>query len=204
MKLYSIKEIFYSIQGEGHHAGQPAVFIRFSGCNLWSGREEDRSTAICRFCDTDFIGGTKMAAKEIADNARSIWPGDKPGWCVLTGGEPALQVDRELVGAIRARGFRDAIETNGTIKLGLRHDWVTLSPKAGTTIRQPFCDELKVVYPQNGLDLDSLKSIATIRRYLQPMDGKNIEQNRNLAMKYSLANPEWSLSLQINKILGIR
>jgi len=203
VKTYAVKEIFYSIQGEGAKAGQPAVFVRLSGCNLWSGREEDRATAACRFCDTNFSGGAKLTAEQIADQARSLWPNETPGWCVLTGGEPALQVDRELVAALRARGFRDAIETNGTVPLGLRHDWVTLSPKAGTTIEQTYCDELKVVYPQEGLDLEDLGSIATTRRYLQPMDGPDLDRNRASAAAYCLAHPEWALSLQIHKILGV-
>lgn len=204
MKTYAVKEIFYSIRGEGLHAGKTAVFIRMAGCNLWSGREGDRASAACRFCDTDFVGGERLTAAEITRRSLALWPGELNRWCVLTGGEPALQSDWDLVRILRLAGFSVAMETNGTIQLPFRYDWLTMSPKAGTEIKQRYCDELKLVYPQDGITPDDLAEIATTHRYLQPMDGPELERNRALAVAYSLAHPAWCVSLQIHKLLGVR
>lgn len=204
MKTYAVKEIFYSIRGEGLHAGKPAVFCRFSGCNLWSGREGDRASAVCRFCDTDFVGGERLTAAEITRRSLALWPGKLNRWCVLTGGEPALQSDWDLVRILRLAGFSVAMETNGTTQLPFRYDWLTMSPKAGTEIKQRYCDELKLVYPQDGIGPDDLAEIATTNRYLQPMDGPDLGRNRDLAAAYCLDHPAWGISLQIHKLLGVK
>jgi 7-carboxy-7-deazaguanine synthase (Cx14CxxC type) len=203
---FLVKEIFYSIQGEGEYAGKPAVFCRFAGCNLWSGREADRGSAVCRFCDTDFLGGTRYATPaELADAIGAAWPGTSARpFVVLTGGEPALQVTWHLVCLLRDRGFYIAIETNGTRKLPPAIDHVTVSPKAGAELAVRVADALKLVYPQPGLDPATFEAMDFGRLYLQPMDGPDAEANTRAAVAYCLAHPRWRLSLQIHKLLGLR
>ncbi len=207
---YAVKEIFYTLQGEGAHTGRPAVFCRFAGCNLWSGREADRADAACRFCDTDFVGidgsgGGRFAdAGALADAVAACWPGGGVPFVVCTGGEPLLQLDDALVATLRARGFEIAIETNGTIApapAGI--DWVCVSPKAGTPLRLVAGDELKLVVPQDGFDLDSLERLGFRRFSLQPMDGPLAAENTRLALDLCLQRPRWQLSLQTHKLLGI-
>jgi len=201
---YKVKEIFYSIQGEGYHAGRPAVFIRFSGCNLWSGREEDRATATCRFCDTDFRGGTTyQTPQDLLKAAEALWPNDRPMFVVFTGGEPTLQIDIPLLQAFR-RHYR-AIETHGGNYLDIHHhlDWITVSPKPGVPIVMPI-SELKLVYPQTDLVPDAFSEYPNPNKYLQPMDGPNLEANTNAAIDYCLKNPVWRLSVQIQKQVGIK
>lgn len=202
---YTVKEIFYTLQGEGANAGHPAVFCRFTGCNLWSGRELDRATAVCKFCDTDFVGGEKFHfAAALAARVRDHWPTTGRGFVVLTGGEPALQMDAELVTELHALNLRIAIETNGTIELTGTPDWITVSPKAGTTLRLRCADELKLVVPQKGIDPSDLLNFPATHRFLQPMDGVEYQENLTWATQYALENPEWRLSLQTHKLLGIR
>jgi len=204
---YSVKEIYYTLQGEGANTGRPAVFLRFSGCNLWSGREEDRASAICRFCDTDFVGGTKYAtARELADEVAIQWDGNGTArrFVVITGGEPLLQVDPPLIESLHAKGFEIAIETNGTIEAPAGIDWICVSPKAHALLVQTRGDELKVVYPQPGIKLEYLQRLPFKHFFLQPMDGPEIEQNMELAARYCLEHPRWRLSLQTHKLLGIR
>lgn len=209
--IYSIKEMFYTLQGEGAHAGRPAVFCRFAGCNLWSGREEDRASAVCRFCDTEFVGtdgtgGGKFDAPQLADAAAALWPASDAGrrFIVLTGGEPLLQVDVELVEALQDRRFYVAVETNGTITPPRNLDWVCVSPKAGAPLAVRRGDELKVVVPQDGLDLDTLAGLDFGVRSLQPMDGPRLRENTAWAVEACLKDPRWKLSLQTHKVLGIR
>lgn len=210
---YSIKEIYYTLQGEGAQSGRPAVFCRFSGCNLWSGREEDRATAICRFCDTDFVGtdgpgGGKYPTAE--DLARAVWEtwhgGDglheKP-LVVCTGGEPLLQLDKLLVKAFHAEGLEVAIETNGTLLPPPGIDWICVSPKAGAEFVLRSGDELKLVFPQEGIDPESFLNLDFRYFFLQPMDGPDLERNTRLALQYCLEHPAWRLSLQIHKLLNI-
>lgn len=210
---YSVKEIFYTLQGEGAQAGTPAVFCRFSGCNLWSGREEDRAGAICRFCDTDFVGTDGSLGGKFSDGqalARQIaaqWPADQPHHrlVVLTGGEPLLQVDGPLLDALHAQGFRVAVETNGSLPAPPGIDWVCVSPKAGADWVQREGHELKLVWPQAGMDLDVLESTGRFEhRFLQPMDGP--DQTRHIAecIDLCLRRPAWRLSLQTHKLTGIR
>jgi 7-carboxy-7-deazaguanine synthase (Cx14CxxC type) len=209
---YSIKEMFYTLQGEGTHAGRPAVFCRFAGCNLWSGREADRATATCNFCDTEFVGtdgaggGKFDDAAALARAAASFWPGHARGerFVVLTGGEPLLQVDDPLIAALQAEGFYVAVETNGTIPAPRRLDWVCVSPKAGAPLTVTSGDELKVVVPQPGLDLDQLARLDFGARLLQPMDGPNLRENTRWAVEACLRDPRWRLSLQTHKVIGIR
>ncbi len=205
--MYAVKEIFYTLQGEGANAGRPAVFCRFAGCNLWSGREEDRAKAQCTFCDTDFVGadaGRFEAAHELADAILAAWPeGHDHRFAVLTGGEPMLQVDQPLVDALHARDFEVAIETNGTIRVPEEIDWICVSPKAGTAVVQLSGDELKLVYPQPGLAPADLAAMDFTFRFLQPLDGPDRDRNTALAVAWCLAHPEWRLSLQTHKILGI-
>lgn len=209
---YSIKEIFYTLQGEGANAGRPAVFCRFAGCNLWSGREADRAEAVCRFCDTDFVGtdgtlGGKFAqAEDLAAVVAAQWPaggGGRP-FAVLTGGEPLLQVDAALIGALHARGFEIAVETNGTVAAPPGLDWICVSPKAGAALLQTRGQELKVVVPQPGLDLDALAALPFEHRFLQPMDSPDRENNTRWAIAHCLHDPRWRLSVQTHKILNIR
>jgi 7-carboxy-7-deazaguanine synthase (Cx14CxxC type) len=208
---YSVKEIFYTLQGEGAHAGTPAVFCRFSGCNLWSGLERDRATATCQFCDTDFVGtdgtagGKYASAAELADAILAEWPSTNQNrFVVCTGGEPLLQLDQPLIDALHRRGFKIAVETNGTIEAPAGIDWVCVSPKAGAPLRQTTGHELKLVYPQNGLAPTDFEAMAFGRFSLQPMDGAEREANTQKAIAYCLQNPLWHLSLQTHKIMGIR
>ncbi len=209
---YSVKEIFYTLQGEGRHAGRPAVFCRFAGCNLWSGREADRSTAICQFCDTDFVGvdgtggGKFDSAESLADAIAQKWPSsDSAGtrFVVCTGGEPLLQLNEALILALHARKFEIAVETNGTILAPPGVDWLCVSPKQGTQLQQSTGDELKLIFPQPGVDPQSFESLAFRHFFLQPMDGPQRIVNTQLAVQYCLDHPVWRLSLQTHKILGI-
>lgn len=204
---YHVKEIFYTLQGEGAHAGRPAVFCRFAGCNLWSGREEDRATAQCRFCDTDFLGGHRFeSCGDLAWDMANVWPGHYlEKFAVLTGGEPALQFDRELYAALKVSGFEVAIETNGTVPFKAYADWICVSPKAGTKLAITTGNELKLVFPQVGLDPEELLRTTSFDRYsLQPMDGADVAANTTAALDYCLTHPAWRLSLQTHKILEIR
>jgi 7-carboxy-7-deazaguanine synthase len=207
---YQVKEIFYTLQGEGANAGRPAVFCRFAGCNLWSGREEDRASAVCRFCDTDFVGtdgpdgGRFRRADELADAIASRWTAHGQRFVVFTGGEPLLQLDAELIAAVHARGFEIAVETNGTIAAPAGIDWICVSPKAGAPLVQVRGHELKVVVPQPGLSLDELAALPFERRYLQPMDGPAAAANTDWAIAHCLRDPRWRLSVQTHKVLGIR
>jgi 7-carboxy-7-deazaguanine synthase len=208
---YSVKEIFYTLQGEGLRAGRPAVFCRFAGCNLWTGREEDRDKAICKFCDTDFVGtdgtlGGKFAeATALADIINQQWPQDKgQKYVVLTGGEPLLQVNDQLVDALHAQGFEIAVETNGSVVAPSGIDWVCVSPKAGADWVQKNGHELKLVYPQPGLLPQDISLNGFEYYLLQPMDGLLQKQNTLKAIDYCQSNPEWRLSVQTHKILDIR
>ena len=211
---YAVKEIFYTLQGEGHNAGRPAVFCRFAGCNLWTGREADRASAVCRFCDTDFVGigpdGGKFAtAAALADRVASEWPREqspaKP-LVVCTGGEPLLQLDAPLVDAFHARGFEVAVETNGTQAAPPGLDWICVSPKAGAPLRLTTGDELKLVYPQTEAEAqpERFAALPFANFYLQPMDGPDVAENTRRAVAYCLTHPQWRLSLQTHKLLGIR
>jgi 7-carboxy-7-deazaguanine synthase (Cx14CxxC type) len=205
--MYAVKEIFYTLQGEGANTGRAAVFCRFAGCNLWSGREADRAGAACTYCDTDFVGtdgeggGRFATPNELADACAAVAPG--PCLLVLTGGEPMLQVDEPLIAALHARGFTIAIETNGTLPVPASIDWICVSPKAGTDVKQRSGDELKLVYPQAGLEPDDLAEWAFTHRFLQPMDGPDAARNTASAVAYCKAHPTWRLSLQTHKLLGI-
>ena len=209
---YSVKEIFYTLQGEGINAGRPAVFCRFAGCNLWSGREADREAAVCGFCDTDFVGtdgtlgGKFDSAAALARTVSSCWPADGRGrrLVVLTGGEPLLQVDAALVEALHVGGFEIAVETNGTVEPPAGLDWVCVSPKAGAPLKLRHGQELKVVVPQAGQDLDALAGLAFEHFLLQPMDGPLLRQNTQQAITACLADPRWRLSVQTHKAIGIR
>jgi 7-carboxy-7-deazaguanine synthase len=210
---YAVKEIFFTLQGEGRHTGRPAVFCRFAGCNLWTGREADRATASCRFCDTEFVGtdgpsGGKFAdAASLAAAISAAWPaadGIAKRYVVCTGGEPALQLDAPLIAALHARGFEVAIETNGTITAPAGVDWICVSPKAGTTLIQRTGSELKLVFPQPGAEPEIYEALAFEHFLLQPMDGPEREANTRAALGYCLAHPRWSLSLQTHKFLGLR
>ena len=209
---YQVKEIFYTLQGEGSHAGRPAVFCRFAGCNLWSGREQDRATAVCRFCDTDFVGtdgtlgGKFKNADALADQIQAQWPaGDRAHrFVVMTGGEPLLQVDGALIAALHARGFQIAVETNGTMAAPPGIDWICVSPKAGAPWIQRAGHELKLVWPQPAFDLDELEAAAFTHRYLQPMDNPERQRNTQACIQLCLERPAWRLSLQTHKITGIR
>jgi 7-carboxy-7-deazaguanine synthase len=208
---YSIKEIFYTLQGEGAHAGRPAVFCRFSGCNLWSGRESDRASAVCQFCDTDFVGtdgerGGKFAqAAALAAEIDSLWPSGHPAtkYVVFTGGEPLLQLDTALVDAMHAVGFTIAIETNGTLAAPAGIDWICVSPKMGATLVQRSGNELKVVIPQTAQDLAVYEGLAFEHFFVQPMDGPLADYNTRLAIETCKRNPTWKLSLQTHKLLQI-
>lgn len=208
---YAVKEMFLTLQGEGMQAGRRAVFLRFAGCNLWSGREEDRAQAICRFCDTDFVGtdgdgGGKFAdAERLANTALRLWgEGDGRRFIVLTGGEPMLQVDDALVGALHARQFEIAIESNGTLPAHPALDWVCISPKAGSDVVQRSGNELKLVWPQPGSDVEGMESWAFDHFLVQPMDDANAAANHQAAIDFVLARPKWRLSVQTHKILGLR
>jgi 7-carboxy-7-deazaguanine synthase (Cx14CxxC type) len=209
---YAVKEIFYTLQGEGAQAGRAAVFCRFAGCNLWSGREADRAAAGCRFCDTDFLGvdgaggGRFDSAESLATAVEAKWPaGSSAGqrFVVCTGGEPLLQLDSNLISALREHGFEIAVETNGTVAAPEGLDWLCVSPKAGAGLVQRSGDELKLVYPQDGADPAAFEMLSFRHFFLQPMDGPSREANTELALRYCLAHPQWRLSLQTHKILGI-
>lgn len=213
---YSVKEIFYTLQGEGRQAGRAAVFCRFAGCNLWSGREIDRSTAICKFCDTDFVGtngvggGKFETAAALAQAIDEAWTGDSARsgnpdmkFVVITGGEPFLQLDSKLINAIKALGFEIAVETNGTIAAPAGIDWICVSPKAGSELVQTTGQELKLVYPQPQALPPAFEHLEFEYFFLQPMDGPDRDQNTQLAVKYCLENPRWRVSLQTHKLMGI-
>lgn len=211
---YAVKEVFLSLQGEGFHAGRVAVFCRFSGCNLWSGREEQRAGAGCSFCDTDFTGtdgpggGVYASARSLAGAIAAAWPSGVVSrrarrFLVLTGGEPLLQTDPALLRAVHERGFQVAVETNGTVPGPDGLDWVTVSPKAGTRLVLRRGDELKLVFPQSGLDPASLETLAFTHFLLQPLDGPRRVENTRRAVEYCLRHPAWRLSLQMHKHLGI-
>jgi len=201
---YTVKEVFYTLQGEGANIGRPAVFIRFAGCNLWSGREQDRAKAVCQFCDTDFVGGDRWRAGALADHAASLWPEtNSPPFAVLTGGEPLLQVDAPLIAALKKHQFQIAIETNGTFSPPSGIDWVCVSPKAGTRLAIRDADELKLVFPQRGLMPDDLPLIRARHRWLSPMAGPSITENTQEAAAWCLAHPEWRLAIQAHKFWNI-
>ena len=209
---YAVKELFYTLQGEGANAGRPAVFCRFAGCNLWSGRGADRATAVCRFCDTEFVGtdgpgGGKFAtAAELAAAAAAAWPSGDPAarpLGVCTGGEPLLQLDPPLIEALHAAGFEVAVETNGTLPRPAGLDWVCVSPKAEAELVLVSGDELKLVYPQDGAPPERYADLRFRQFFLQPMDGPEREANTRAALAYCLAHPRWRLSLQTHKLLGI-
>jgi 7-carboxy-7-deazaguanine synthase len=209
---YSVKEIFYTLQGEGGNAGRPAVFCRFTGCNLWSGREEDRATATCSFCDTDFVGtdgdggGKFREARDLADAIQAKWtPSDvQRRFVVLTGGEPLLQVDVALVAALHARGFKIAMETNGTLVPPPGIDWLCVSPKADAPLAVRSGQELKLVFPQVGVDPERFAALAFDKHYLSPMDGPDRLANTEMAIDYCQQHPQWNLSVQTHKMIGIR
>ncbi|MGD0681813.1 MAG: 7-carboxy-7-deazaguanine synthase [Terracidiphilus sp.] len=214
---YAVKEIFYTLQGEGAQAGRAAVFCRFAGCNLWSGREQDRAEAVCKFCDTEFVGvdgkggGRFEAAGELAAAIEQKWPANSgqqgirldKRFVVCTGGEPLLQLDAELIAALHGHNFEIAVETNGTIAAPEGLDWLCVSPKAGAGLVQRTGDELKLVFPQLGVDPAEFEALPFRHFFLQPMDGPHREVNTELALRYCLDHPQWRLSLQTHKILGI-
>jgi 7-carboxy-7-deazaguanine synthase len=207
---FVVKEIFKTLQGEGALAGRVAVFCRFSGCNLWSGREEDRATATCQFCDTDFVGsdgdggGRFASAQALADAIAAAWGPDLDRrFVVFTGGEPLLQLDAELVETVRAQGFFTAIETNGTLAAPVALDWICVSPKAGTIIQQTTGQELKLVFPQPGASPEQFEGLAFQHFFLQPMDGPERARSTEMAVAYCLAHPRWRISLQTHKLMGI-
>jgi len=219
MAMYTVKELFPTLQGEGAYAGRAAVFCRFSGCNLWSGREEDRATAVCQFCDTDFVGsngaggGKFETASLLADTIEEVWNSTSAGpqqrYVVFTGGEPLLQLDTALIDALHAKGFVIAIETNGTIKVPKGVDWVCVSPKAGSELIVLQADEMKLVIPQAGhLSIEALlarfEKMDYRHRFLQAMDGPNLQENLALAVSLCQKRPLWRLSVQTHKIIGIR
>ncbi len=208
---YAVKELFLTLQGEGVHAGRRAVFVRFAGCNLWSGLERDRAKAICQFCDTDFVGIDGAGGGRFADAAALVaavaeeWGvGVEQRFVVLTGGEPMLQVDDALVDALHGKGFRIAIETNGTLPVHPGIDWVCVSPKAGSTVVQRSGDELKLVWPQAGSDVGELDRWDFAHRLVQPLDDPDYEANRAAAIAFAMERPHWRLSLQTHKLLGLR
>jgi 7-carboxy-7-deazaguanine synthase len=216
MSGYAVKEMFLTLQGEGQQAGRRAVFVRFAGCNLWSGREQDRATAACTFCDTDFVGmdgegGGRFAdAEALAERAAAFWVtglnghGSGSRYVVLTGGEPLLQVDAELIAALKARGFTIAIETNGTLPVPAGIDWICVSPKAGNDVVQRHGDELKLVWPQSGLNPEPMEGWNFAHHLLQPIDSAAVPDARAICVDYVLAHPRWRLTLQAHKLLGLR
>jgi 7-carboxy-7-deazaguanine synthase (Cx14CxxC type) len=207
---YQVKEIFYTLQGEGARSGRAAVFLRFAGCNLWTGREEDRAGALCNFCDTDFVGtdgqggGKFPDAESLAKAVARQWPGraGKP-YVVCTGGEPLLQLDADLIAALHAQGFEIAIETNGTKIPPEGIDWICVSPKAGAGLALEEGDELKLVFPQKGAEPERFETLAFVHFFLQPMDGPKRVENTAAAAAYCMAHPRWRLSLQTHKLIGI-
>lgn len=208
--MYKIKEIYYTLQGEGAQTGRPAVFCRFTGCNLWSGREEDRHKAICRFCDTDFWGtdgelGGRYTAQELAQRVKDCWPDSQSGqpYVVCTGGEPLLQLDEPLIEAFHQLGLEVGVETNGTIEPPKDLDWVCVSPKADAELVIEKADEIKLVFPQVGAEPERFKSMNFDQFFLQPMDGPDTDRNTQLTLNYCLEHPQWRLSLQTHKLLNI-
>lgn len=208
---YAVKEIYYTLQGEGAQTGRAAVFLRFAGCNLWTGREADRADAICRFCDTEFVGtdgpggGSFRDAGALARAVTAAWEGGAERKLVVcTGGEPMLQLDEALIGALHAAGFEIAVETNGTIPAVSGIDWICVSPKAGAKLVQRTGSELKLVFPQPGAMPEVFDTLVFTHRFLQPMDGPDLARNTELATRYCLDHPRWRLSLQTHKLLGIR
>lgn len=207
---YAVKEMFFTLQGEGARAGRAAVFVRFAGCNLWSGREQDRATAVCQFCDTQFVGtdgdggGKFETAAALAEAAAEKWPGGGAPYVVCTGGEPLLQLDSALIEALHARGFEIAIESNGTLPAPSGIDWICISPKAGADFVQRSGNELKLVFPQAGAEPSLYKGLAFDHFFLQPMDSPAREANTQRVIEYCLAYPQWRLSLQTHKLLGLR
>lgn len=209
---YSVKETFLTIQGEGGQAGRSAVFLRFAGCNLWSGREQDRAQAVCTFCDTDFVGtdgdggGKFLSAQALADHVAGLWigrPGD-PKLVVCTGGEPLLQLDKDLIEALHGHGFQIAVETNGTVAAPEGLDWICVSPKADAPVLQTTGQELKLVFPQSQAMPERFEHLAFERFWLQPMDGPEREANTAAALAYCLSHPQWRLSVQTHKYIGVR
>jgi 7-carboxy-7-deazaguanine synthase len=206
---FAVKEIFYTLQGEGAQTGRPAVFLRFAGCNLWSGREADRATALCNFCDTDFAdtdgpgGGVYASAGQLAARVAALWPAGGRPLVVCTGGEPLLQLDDALVAALHGHGFEVAIETNGTRRPPAGIDWICVSPKAKADLVLCSGDELKLIFPQAGVDPRDYEALDFRHFFLQPMDGPERDHNTRLALAYCLAHPHWRLSLQTHKFLGI-
>lgn len=207
---YAVKELFKTLQGEGAQAGRTSVFCRFAGCNLWTGREEDRAKAVCTFCDTDFVGtdgeggGKFKTPEQLAQTIADCWgPGANRRYVVFTGGEPLLQLDRALIEAVHAHGFEIAVETNGTIMAPEGIDWICVSPKADSEIIQCSGNELKLVYPQDSVDPERFTAFEFEHRFLQPMDGPDQAQNTVAATRYCLNNPQWRLSLQTHKLIGI-
>jgi len=208
---YAVKEMFLTLQGEGINAGARAVFVRFAGCNLWSGREQDRASAVCRFCDTDFVGtdglggGKFVDAVALADAVLGHWgAGDEKRFVVLTGGEPMLQIDDAIVDALHERGFRIAIETNGTLPVHPGIDWICVSPKAGSQVVQQRGDELKLVWPQPGSDVEAIERWDFAHFLVQPMDDMDARANIDAAVAFAMARPRWRLTLQTHKLLGLR
>jgi 7-carboxy-7-deazaguanine synthase len=214
--VYAVKEIFYSLQGEGAQVGRPAVFCRFAGCNLWSGLERDRAEAVCRFCDTDFVGtdgpegGVFDSAEALAEAVRGRWPeaaGTPSSWrpfVVCTGGEPLLQLDEPALAALHGCGFEVAVETNGTRAVPVGIDWLCVSPKAGAELVVQSGEEIKLIYPQPGAEPERYQGLDFEHFFLQPMDGPAAEENTRLAVAYCLSHPRWRLSLQTHKLLGLR
>ncbi len=207
---YKVKEIFYTLQGEGAQSGRPAVFCRFSGCNLWSGREEDRPKSVCKFCDTDFLGtngprgGKFLSPVDLAQVVKDTFPViESTPLIVCTGGEPLLQMDGPLVSAFHHLGFEVALETNGTLLPPSGIDWICVSPKAGAELKLQSGDELKLVFPQEGLEPEIFESLDFRFFFLQPKDGPDIQQNTQQTIRYCLEHPRWRLSLQVHKIIGI-
>ena len=206
---YAVKEIYYTLQGEGARAGRPAIFVRFSGCNLWSGREEDRSSAICRFCDTDFVGmdgpggGRFSSAEDLSLNIAAKWPDKTRAYVVFTGGEPLLQLDEELIDKLHGLDCEVAIETNGTIPVPKGVDWICVSPKAGAELVLKEGDELKLVFPQFGAPPHMFEDLTFDNFFLQPMAGDDLVNATRMAVDYCLKRPKWRLSLQTHKLVGI-
>lgn len=208
---YSVKEIFYTLQGEGANAGRAAVFCRFSGCNLWSGKEEDRLKAVCQFCDTDFVGtdgangGKYVTAHALGEMVASVWPAEnsQSRFVVLTGGEPLLQVDSALIDALHSHGFWIAVETNGTVPTPPGLDWVTVSPKANSQLVVTEGDEIKLVWPQAGVELSDLECLPFKHRYVQPLDGPLRSEHTKTCIALCMRRPNWRLSLQTHKLMGI-
>ena len=208
--MYQIKEMYYTLQGEGARTGRPSVFCRFTGCNLWSGREKDRSTAVCNFCDTDFVGvdgpggGKFINALELSDAIEAFWPNEEPNkYVVFTGGEPGLQLDKNVVDHLHLKNFEVAVETNGTLDLPLNIDWLTVSPKADSILKIRTGNELKLVYPQENVSPNSFEDLDFEIFYLQPMDNGDKDKNTQKTIQYCLENPKWKLSLQTHKYMGI-